>query len=242
MVPESILLTGATGNLGAVTLEHILNSTPHSVNILLRNISTSLEHFTSKYPSAISSGRLTLTSVPDMSVPGVFDGPASSATVIMHIATPLATSDFEKNMIDPTWAIDKNVLEAAKKSGNVKRVIICGTILQTLRIDTDLFNSNLTVDESRFNDLTLEEAKNAAVPAYQYSKTNAERKVWQWMKENEGSVGFDVVMLLPPMITGRSPQFGYKPSGDSPGGISGVWRALFGKDADGMTGVFPYWL
>lgn len=111
-------------------------------------------------------------------------------------------------MIIPTWSIDHNILTAAQKADSVSRVIICGTLLQSLSPGT-LFNRANIITEESYNPTTYEEGK--AGPwreAYMFSKTNAERKTWAWYEENGGveSVGFDIVMLLPPMITGRSPQ------------------------------------
>ncbi|KAF2735710.1 NAD(P)-binding protein [Polyplosphaeria fusca] len=205
---ETLLLTGATGNLGAATLDQLLSTTSHNINAIIRNPSTAIPHFQSKYPSAISSGRLTFTTIPDMTLSGSFDAAASTATLIMHLATPLAYTDFLSTMITPTWSIDHNILTAAQKSGTVKRVVICGTAAQTLRMDRDIANAELVIDESRFNDVTLEEAEKSWPDAYSFAKTQAEIKTWAWMEERKGRVGFDVVMLLPPAIIGRSLQIG----------------------------------
>ena len=242
MAKETILLTGATGNVGSVTLEHLLQE-GHYVNAVLRNAGKSISFFEYKFPSAVSSGQLKFTSVPDMTVDGAFDLAAASATAIMHIATPLADGDWVKTMIEPTWAIDHNILTAAKASKTVKRVIICGTILQTMRVDTDLRNPGVTISEKDYNSLSFEESKDGPwALAYMFSKTNAEKKMCAWVKENEGSIGFDVVMLLPPSITGRSPQIGYRPTPDGPGGISWVQkRLLFGTDGE-VGDSYPFFL
>jgi nucleoside-diphosphate-sugar epimerase len=239
MATEHILLTGATGNVGAVTLEHLLE-TPHTINAIVRNAAKAIPFFTSKYPDAVSSGKLVITSIPDMAVPGVFDEAAATATAIIHVATPLATSNFEETMIKPTWAIDYNVLEAAKKSKTVKRVIICGSILQTMTY-LEIFDASLKIDETRYNGVSFEAATQAWGPAYQFSKTNAEKKTWEWVRENKETIDFDVVMLLPPSITGRSPQMGYTASPDQSGGIGGIIRVLFTKEgAKDVDRAFPF--
>jgi NADPH-dependent methylglyoxal reductase len=237
---ETIVLTGATGNLGAVTLEHLL-PLGHTVDLILRNGNKAIPHFEAKFPEAVASGQLTFTSVFGLAGPGVFDGPAAKATAIIHLATPLASSNIEEEMIKPTWEIDLGVLEAAKKSKTVKRVVICGTILQAMRLD-ELQDVNLTVREDRYNDITLDEATQGIIPGYQYAKTNAEKKVWEWVKQHEsnGGLGFDVVMLLPPSIIGRSPQMGWKPSADALGGNGSVYRALFaGLGEEAVGSAFP---
>ncbi|KAF1994355.1 NAD(P)-binding protein [Amniculicola lignicola CBS 123094] len=238
---QTVLLTGATGNVGAVTLEHILNSTPHNVNLILRDASRAIPHFKSTYPEADASGRLIYTSIPDMTVPNVFDSAVAGVETIIHIATPISfdPKTFQSEMIDPTWVVDKSLLEAAKKSKSVRRIILCGSIVCTVNTLTELFNPDTLVTAERWNNQTLEESLEGWLPAYAYAKTNGERRTWAWMEENK-DVDFDVVALLPPAITGRSPQMGYTPKADHPGGIGQVYSALIGtKTADE---VMPCWL
>jgi NADPH-dependent methylglyoxal reductase len=239
MTQETILLTGATGNVGAVTLDQLLTTTSHNVNAVIRKAeySSLLEE---KYPEQVANKRLSFTIVPDMITPGAFDAAASSATAIIHIATPLADDNWLEQMIKPTWEMDKSILEAAKKSSHVKRVIICGTILQTLGF-AEMSKSDLVISEESWNPVTFEEAKNGPFhTAYPYSKTDAEKKTWAWVEQNGSSIGFDVVMLLPSLITGRSPQVNFKPT-VSPGGIGQVYNALLlAKTAEAVDGIFPF--
>lgn len=242
---ESILLTGATGNVGAVILEHLLQTTPHDVNIVLRDSVKQIPMFRERFPSETSTNRLTFTSIPDMTVSKAFNTAAASATEIIHCATPVSSNgDWVNDMIVPTWTIDQSILAAAQQSPTVKRVIICGTLLQTLDVQ-NLFDPSATISNASYNGTTFEEGK--AGPwrnAYMYSKTNAEKKMWAWYEEqggNEGT-GFDIVMLLPPMITGRSPQVGYKPAA-GPGGIGRIYHALLkSKTAEDMDTTFPIFL
>ncbi|KAF2646401.1 NAD(P)-binding protein [Massarina eburnea CBS 473.64] len=238
---ESILLTGATGNLGAVILDQLLAITTHSINIVLRR-ENAIHTLRTKYKT--STSRLSFTVIPDLSVPHAFDEAAATATAIIHCATPLGDpSNWLTSIIEPTWAIDKNILEAAKNSKSLKRVIICGTLLQAVG-RKDLLDPTITITETSFIDTTLEEAKAGPwVSAYAFAKTAAEKKMWAWLDENTGSAGFDVVMLLPPAITGRSPQVGYKPMMDSPGGIGRVTNALFvGRKGEEADAFFPWFM
>jgi len=241
---ESILLTGATGNVGAVILETLFRTTPHSVNIVLRDAAKQIPLFESRFPEETSSSRLTFTPISDMTVPGVFDTAASTATSIIHCATPIAgNGDWVKNMIETTWNIDHNILLAAKKSPRVTRVIICGTLLQAINYGT-LFDPNTTITPSSYNSIPFDKAKDGPWSnAYMYSKTNAEHKTWAWLRENASSINFDIIMTLPPMITGRSPQVGYKPNGGSPGGVGRIYTALLEtKKAEDMDAIFPFFM
>jgi NADPH-dependent methylglyoxal reductase len=240
MAQETILLTGATGNVGAVTLDQLMTTSSHKVNAVIRKASY-IPLLEKKYPSETANGRLIFTTIPDMTIAGVFDDAASTATAIIHIATPLGVDNWVEEVIKPTWVIDENVLEAAKKNSSVKRVIICGTILQTLDFP-QLFNSDEVLNESSWNHITFDEAKNGPFErAYPYAKTHAERKTWEWMERNKSSAGFDVVMLLPPSITGRSPQVTFKPNADAPGGIPRLYNALMvNQTAESVDATVPF--
>lgn len=145
-------------------------------------------------------------------------------------------------MVGPTWAIDYNILEAAKKSTTVKRIVLCGTIVQAASAE-QFFDPRLTISEKDFNGIKLVEGVDEWLPTYQYAKTQAELKAWKWIEENKGGIGFDLVMLLPPSITGRSPQAAYRPSADNPGGIGGVYKALLNRDGgEAVDGAFPIWM
>ncbi|KAF2873571.1 hypothetical protein BDV95DRAFT_605065 [Massariosphaeria phaeospora] len=237
MVQEIILLTGATGNVGAVTLEHLLDA-GHTVNIVIRRESV-IPFFETKFSPAVASGKLCFTHIPDMTVPGVFDEAAASVTAIIHVATPLGPTNLLENLIRPTWTIDANILSAAGKSSTIKRIIVCGTILQAMRAPEDLANTTPTISDKSYNSVPFEIAQNSWVLAYQYAKTKAERNMWAWMEENRKEIGFDVVMLLVPSVTGRSPQVGFKPA-EASGGIGEVYKRLWkGGDVDEM---FPFFL
>lgn len=100
---ETILLTGATGNVGGVILEHILSTTSHVVNVVVRNATKHIPLFHERYPEEISSGRLQFTTVPDMTVQSAFDTAVASASRIVHCATPVGSlnNDWENGIFWP---------------------------------------------------------------------------------------------------------------------------------------------
>ncbi|OCL10050.1 NAD(P)-binding protein [Glonium stellatum] len=228
MATPYILLTGATGNVGAVILEHLIAAN-QSVNAVLRSFAKSKAFLEAKYPSAITAGTLTFTEIPDLAAPGAFHAPAANASNIIHVATPLAYSDFQNAMIEPAWKFDHNILAAASASPSVKRVVITGSTVSTMRIPHDVVTGK-TFTEANYNPITLEEALANPSSAYQYSKTMSEQKSWAYMAETKPH--FDLVFLLVPLVTGRSPEQGYAPpSRERMGGIALVSRFLFdGKE------------
>src|ERR1051326_8886713 len=128
-----VLLTGGTGMLGASTLEQLLRN-GHKVNAVIRSFARSKAILTQRYASETQSGQLTFTEIPDMTVAGVFDEAANGDLAIIHIATPLERQNFLETIIKPAPVVNSNVFSAASKSRTVKRVIITGSIVATMRV------------------------------------------------------------------------------------------------------------
>ena len=125
---ESVLLTGATGNVGAVLLEQLLDN-GITIHVVLRSFAKSKEFLEQKYDGEAAAGKLYFIEIQNMASEGVFDKPAKAVSAIIHVATPLSTSDFMETMIKPAWSICENILEAANQSAIVKRVIITSSIV-----------------------------------------------------------------------------------------------------------------
>ncbi|KAJ9608516.1 hypothetical protein H2200_007504 [Cladophialophora chaetospira] len=231
----TVLLTGATGSLGASTLVRLLSESNPDITVIavLRSFARSKAFLKSKYPLQVSAGQLLFVEIPDMTTPNAFDEPASRADVIMHIATPMARDNLMENLVKPSSVIVQNVLSAAEKSGRVRRVIITGSLLAAVGI-AGLFMGR-TITEEDWNPITLEEAEAVPVNAYQYSKVHAEKEAWKFM--NEKPRAFDLIFLLAPTILGRSLQGGFKPEKGHLGGQPGLYKALFDVDTPGP--LFP---
>ncbi|TVY84256.1 Ketoreductase [Lachnellula suecica] len=232
MSTQEIFLTGATGGVGATVLDQLL-AKGYKVNAAIRSAKKSQPFLEQKYPANIANNTLKLTEIPDMTVPHVFDEPARTADAIIHVATPLADSDFEHTMIQPTWAIDEGILIAAAKSPKVKRVIITGTIGSTVNM-SQLFQDG-SISEKSWNSTTHEEALQNLGNAYSYSKTTAEKKAWAFMEAEKPK--FDLVVLLAPLIIGKSIQHGFVPTKDALGGMANIYKAIFDVPEPGF--IFP---
>ncbi|KIY00221.1 uncharacterized protein Z520_03906 [Fonsecaea multimorphosa CBS 102226] len=238
MSKTTILLTGASGALGAATLALLATDPNVEVIAVLRSLARSEASLRSRYASQVSEGLLSFVEIPDMTVPNAFDESARKADAIIHIATPLTYDNLMETMIKPSWAILHNVLSAAEKSGgSVKRVIVTGSMVSTMRVD-DLYSSEKTISEESWNPIGLEEAELNPLNAYCYSKVSAEKKAWEFMKEKPRD--FELVVLLAPSITGKSLQPGFKPDKRNLGGQPGLYRGLFDCDKPGF--VYPYFM
>jgi nucleoside-diphosphate-sugar epimerase len=231
-----ILLSGATGMLGAVILKQLL-AADHKVNAILRSFSRSKAALSAQYPAAVQSGQLTLTEIPDMGVDGVFDEPLQGASNFIHAATPLGTKDFYETIIKPVSVITENVLKSAANAPHLKRLVITGSMVSTFKIPDELL-SGKTLSEKDFSSVTLEEGKSNLGYAYSYSKVTSEKEAWAFIEKNKPK--FELVYLLAPSITGKNIQVGWKPTKGHLGGASGLYKNLFDVEKPGP--VFPYFM
>jgi NADPH-dependent methylglyoxal reductase len=236
MSPPSIVLTGASGSVGANVLEKLIEGN-HTVNVVLRSLSRSQPFLEQKYPKAISTSQLTFTEIPDLIAPGAFDTVLSTATHLIHIATPIGYSDFAATVIEPAQTLMTNLLLSAQKSTSLERVIITGSIVSTLRLPDDLL-SNKLISSADYNTIPLADATADAGAAYQFSKVSAEKLAWAFMAREQPA--WDLVVHLSPSITGRSIQQGWKADKTGLGGMSSIYRSLFDRDEVAM--VYPFFM
>ena len=233
---QSVLLTGATGSLGAVILEQLLSSGAH-VTAVLRSFKSSKSFLEQNYSQQVASSQLKFAEIPDMAVPHVFDAAAKTVTAIMHVATPLGYKDFKTTLIEPASAITANVLEAAAQAPSVKRVIITSSIVAAVNLPSDLMR-DVTFSAKDFNSLSESEALQNVRNAYSYSKVTADKLAWGFMEKEKRA--FDLVTLLVPSIMGRSIQQAYTLSDDMLGGIPSTYQQIFDRETVGF--LFPFFM
>ena len=237
MSAPSILLTGATGTLGASVLDQLL-SNGHKVTAVIRSFKKSYTFLSQTYASNIQSGTLVLLEIPDLAAPNVFEEPAKTVDAIIHVATPISSSDFDTAVIQPTWTIDHSILTAAANSPTIKRVIITGTVASTLNFPNEFFQDKV-ISEKNWNSFTHEQALENQMSAYSYAKTLAEQKAWAFMEREKPK--FDLVVLLAPGITGKSIQGGWVPTKDFMGGTGMIYKALFDVETPGFLAPYFMW-
>ncbi|KAL5347324.1 hypothetical protein ACLOAV_007635 [Pseudogymnoascus australis] len=234
MSHNTVLLTGGTGSLGASILAQLI-SKGHSVTAVIRSIKKSASFLTKQYASQVNSGQLKLVEVPDMTVPHAFDDLVKTVDAIIHVATPLADSDFQRTIINATLAINENIFAASLKAPSVKRIIITGSIVSTMNLPDTLFRP-ITVSADDYSTITNEQGLSSLPAAYQYAKTSSEKKAWEFIKTTKPS--FDLVVLLAPAITGKCIQEGFAPSKTALGGMAEIYQNVFDVETPGL--VFPF--
>ncbi|PVF97743.1 NAD(P)-binding protein [Serendipita vermifera] len=198
---SKVLLTGATGFLGAQTLKYLLEN-GFFVRIAVRSESK-VEFLRSRFHEHQSNFEFVI--VEDITTPGAFDEAVKGVEGILHLASPLSGPDPDIDpqvLIDPAVNGTVGILKSAHKAGgDVKRVAITSS-------GSAVWNKQgsavFTEDDWNWPAVELAKKTGKAAPIYvKYaaSKTLAEQAAWKFVEENSPS--FDIVTLLPTFVWGQ---------------------------------------
>ncbi|KAJ3533964.1 hypothetical protein NMY22_g7119 [Coprinellus aureogranulatus] len=223
---SKVLVTGGNGYVGAWVI-HTLLAQGFSVRAVVRSEDKAKplqQHFSvhdhdEKVKEATANGRLELVYVADFVKEGAFDGVMEGVEAILHLASPLPTGNGPADdFILPAVNGTRNLLRAASlPSSSVKRFVYCSSTATVSRPVTPPSPSDPALSEFRTvvfdeNDWgidvqALKEAQEKGEDApfmvkYRASKTLAERAAWDWVKEKKGEIGWDLVVLNPPIVLG----------------------------------------
>jgi nucleoside-diphosphate-sugar epimerase len=216
MAPSLVLITGVTGHIGFKTLTYALAS-GLCVRAAVRSQSkanTLLAHPTIQ--SLNPGSRLTFVIVPDLTALGAYDEAVVGVRHIIHIASPLRISgagdeiplnEQDVFFIQPAVRGTLSMLEAAKKSHTVQRVVITSSLTALVSFE------QLTGQEERPANMPIR--PHDRVPfvsgpymsefeAYAASKVAALLHAEDWIQENANTLSFDVIHLHPAFVEGRN--------------------------------------
>jgi nucleoside-diphosphate-sugar epimerase len=217
-LPKRFLLTGANGFIALHILSQLLHA-GYSVVATVRT-PTKAAALRAQFSSYVETNLLDIAIVPDMTVPGTYDEIFSPSSLpidtVLHTASPFlykaATKSNAEEFLDPAIKGTKILLEAAKKAGTVKRVVMtssCAAVIDYKR-EARKGIARKVYTEADWNDVTYEEGEiGDKSTAYRASKKFSELVAWDFvggLDESgtgaKGQDGFDLVVLCPPAVQG----------------------------------------
>jgi nucleoside-diphosphate-sugar epimerase len=148
---------------------------------------------------------LSFVVVPDFLFANAFDDAAKGVDYIIHIASPLGTEipadgDYQRHYIAPAVTGTLNILNAAKKAGTVKRIVVTSSMVAIQPVSAMFADTDLVVrPEDRVAE--LEGSVDNPSVGYIASKIAALNRSEAWMKENSPS--FVLINLHPSFVFGR---------------------------------------
>jgi nucleoside-diphosphate-sugar epimerase len=194
---QTILVTGATGYIGAWVAKGLLEK-GHQVRITVRNKNNKEKYAFLEQIAEKTGGTLEVWEA-DLLKAGSFDKATSGCDSIAHIASPfqLNVKDAQKELVNPAVDGTSNVLEAANRSGSVKKIVLTSSVAAVYGDATDMKEQGLTTfTEDQFNT-----SSSLRHQPYSYSKVMAEKKAWEMEKAQSS---WQLVVINPSFVMGPS--------------------------------------
>jgi len=192
---QTILVTGGTGYIGSWVVKGLLEH-GHNVRITVRDKSKTAKYQYLQDLANETEGTLEIWEA-DLMKSGSFDEAAKGCDSIAHIASPftLSIKDAQKELVDPAVNGTTYVLDAANKSGTVKKIVLTSSVAAIHGDNIDMKNQNLSeFDESHFNT-----SSSLTHQPYSFSKVEAEKKAWG-MAEQQSN--WQLVVMNPSFVMG----------------------------------------
>jgi nucleoside-diphosphate-sugar epimerase len=205
-----LLITGATGHVGFRTLICALTA-GYTVRAAVRSQAKATTILSHPQIQALNVGaRLTFIIVPEITYPYAYGDATRGVNYVIHIASPLMTggdeiplNEHDSHFIQPAVLGTLSMLEAAKKSQTVQRVVITSSIVAITPVaQLEGFERRhtpvLPTDRVAFEPGPYE----TEFAAYAASKVAALQEAEAWIKRERPA--FDVIHLHPAFIEGRN--------------------------------------
>ncbi|KAF6817532.1 nad dependent epimerase dehydratase family protein [Colletotrichum plurivorum] len=212
MSTSLVFITGASGFIGAHITALTLRA-GHRVRLSVRKeeqipkLRAVFAEFT-----ADADKNIEFVLVPDFTKADAFGTAVAGVDYVVHVASPMVGkgADFQRDYIDPAVQGTTSVLDAAKASPSIKRVLVMSSILALLPIGvlTGAVTSPIVARENSETKLVvdvnmpLDDGIAGHTDKYQGSKILAHQATSDWVSANKPS--FPVLTFHPSFVTGPS--------------------------------------
>ncbi|KAJ0159355.1 putative uncharacterized oxidoreductase [Colletotrichum tanaceti] len=208
---ELLLITGVTGHVGFAVLIHALRA-GHTVRCAVR--SEAKAAFVRSRPQIkalnLPRARLNFAVVPDITTDGAYDEAIRGVSSVIHVASPLATADsvprelHQEYFIQPAVRGTLGMLEAARRAGTVRRIVITSSIVALTTVDQleGRGERRPTAVQPTERVGFRPEPYESEFAAYAASKVAALQGAEAWIARERPA--FEVVHLHPSFVIGRN--------------------------------------
>lgn len=220
-----VLVTGASGFIGAhVVLQSLEKG--FKVRGTVRDPSNEKKTaFLRNLPGAADRLELVALDLENCS-DAQFEAVVSGCTFIHHVASPfpLDNPKDENVLIKPAVRGTTAVLEAAKKVGGVKRIVITSSVVSV----SEGYPKERYSEPFTEADWSIIEGP--SVNAYTKSKVMAEKAAWEFMEREKANVEFDIVTVNPSLVVGPA-------LSDTLGSSNEVIKKVFNRELPAIPSV-----
>lgn len=119
------LITGSTGFIGSKVTQRVLEA-GYRVRLVIRRAEQAekLRRLFAAYADSLD-----FSIVPDLTVSGCYDHVLQDVQFVLHLASPLPSSQENGDLLAPAVKGTVSMLEAAERFPSVRKVVITGSVL-----------------------------------------------------------------------------------------------------------------
>lgn len=192
---KPVLVTGATGYVAGLLVKKLLDE-GMTVHAAVRNPGNKKKIGHLDELAESSKGSIKYFKC-DLLDPGSYKGAMEGCELVYHTASPFVTDvkDPQRDLIDPAVKGTENVLNSAKHTDSVKRVVVTSSCAAIYTDSIDCAKApNGVLTENDWNTTASLDYQ-----PYSYSKTLAEQKAWE-MAESQSK--WDLITINPSLVLG----------------------------------------
>ncbi|KGO75977.1 NAD-dependent epimerase/dehydratase [Penicillium italicum] len=197
-----ILVTGANGFIGS-NVVHSLLELGFRVRGTVRSPKPWLDEMFRERFGRDSYESVILANFEDVDTLSKVMGGVSG---VAHVASDVTFSSNPEEVVPWVVRATHNVLEAASRYSDIKRVVLTSSALAAMFAEPN--KEGIVVREDSWNDEAVKQAYNPDTPeyltgisSYAASKTEGEKAAWRWVEKNKPNFQFNTV--LPHFTLGR---------------------------------------
>ncbi|OAQ59310.1 reductase [Pochonia chlamydosporia 170] len=211
-----VLLTGASGFLGYLTLVNLLKS-GYRVRAVVRSQAKANKILTAPSLRDLDPSPETLlfSIISDLSIPGALDDAFRDVTYAIHVASPVPafganhgppTEEYDEYFVQNAVNIDVGLLKSAATVDSVRRVVFTSSCMAVVPFsyyaggDVD-YHVRFGPDSRTTN---IAGPLGNDVQAYAAGKIAALNAVENWISETSQKIKFDTITVVPGFIFGRN--------------------------------------
>lgn len=200
----AVLVTGANGFIGKYIVDELSNQNYDVIGVVRSQAKAdALAKQFGQNPHLIVEVVHDITALDAFD--SIFHRYGKDIGSVVHCASPLPAqgNDYENTHLIPAVNGTISLLEAIKRyvPQTVKHVVLTSSVVAAMKPEKHV-GSDYAVDENNWCPLKKEDIKGNFLAAYMVSKTYAEWAAWEFLRENKGSIRFQLTTLLPAYVFG----------------------------------------